>query len=96
MSDVQVKVRIPAELHEKIAAAAEKNKRSINAEINARIEHTLSDKTISGVSMSDLFVMMEELKDMVRTGQYREFSMSAQRGAEVLDPPPAPKRKAKT
>ncbi|WP_052027735.1 Arc family DNA-binding protein [Sphingobium sp. ba1] len=39
-SDAQMKIRLPAELRDGIVVAAEANKRSLNAEIVARLERS--------------------------------------------------------
>ena len=56
-TDPQVNLRIPAELKEQIDAAAEQNKRSMNAEVVARLQRSLDEKATE--SLGPLLVRLE-------------------------------------
>lgn len=56
----QMKIRIPHELRDLISIAAEKNKRSMNAEICARLEQSLrSDALVGDADLNDPRVLMQ-------------------------------------
>ena len=76
-TDPQVNLRIPAELKDALDAAAEANKRSLTAEIVARLERTVSDRpAINGLSMAELFKKLEQLEALIKSGEFTPFSQT--------------------
>ncbi|KNZ83874.1 Arc family DNA-binding protein [Morganella morganii] len=63
----QFNVRIPPELKERVVALAEKNKRPVNAEINAALEAwvDIGSGALPAESIVDLSRQIEELKNLI-------------------------------
>lgn len=51
--DPHFRLRIPEDLKRRVTEAADSNKRSINAEIIARLEHSFVGMTLDGASLID-------------------------------------------
>lgn len=62
-SDPQMKIRLPVELRDKIAAAAEAAKRSLNAEIVSRLEETFSAPEHQFIRRSELLALVRHLNE---------------------------------
>ncbi|WP_158807988.1 Arc family DNA-binding protein [Beijerinckia sp. L45] len=62
-SDPQINIRIPAELKEQIEAAAAENKRSMIAEIVARLEQSFSGQALQPL---DTDVLKDAVKEAFR------------------------------
>lgn len=67
----QFVVRFPEGMRDRIAEAAKKNNRSMNAEIVARLDRTFSDApAVNGISMSAIFEKLEEIESSIKTGKF--------------------------
>lgn len=70
-SDPQLNFRIPAELRDKLDAAARENNRSLTGELIARLERTFSNEpAVNGISMSAIFEKLEEIESSIKTGKF--------------------------
>jgi hypothetical protein len=59
--DPQIKLRLPAELKDTLAAAAEENNRSLNAELIIRLEESLGIRTSGHVDEHTLDLFAEKV-----------------------------------
>ena len=85
-SDSQTYIRLPEDLKRQLDEAASQNRRSLTAEIIARLERSFSDgPAISGVSMKDLFQKLEELERKIAVGEFVPFRRPPA-GQRALDP----------
>lgn len=67
--DVQTNLRLPAELKDLLVATAERNKRSLSAEVAARLEasfRTPSSETPDGVPFEDIKLTLMEQTNRLR------------------------------
>lgn len=57
--DVQTNLRLPAELKERVVKAAVQNKRSLSAEVAARLEDSFQPKKLAPISAGDMTRLLE-------------------------------------
>tara|TARA_B100001079_G_scaffold148988_1_gene127696 strand:+ start:708 stop:974 length:267 start_codon:yes stop_codon:yes gene_type:complete len=76
-TDPQYKLRLPPELHAKIKQAAERNHRSMNAEMVARLGDSFKQR---GLSISSL-----DMADRIKTRDAIEVLAEAQRLLEIAE-----------
>lgn len=78
--DVQTNLRLPAELKERVVKAAAQNKRSLSAEVAARLEESFQAKQLPQISASD----MKELLDTNANAQRMFADQMYKAGAQLL------------
>lgn len=57
--DVQTNLRLPAELKDRVVKAAAQNKRSLSAEVAARLEASFQPKKLPPISADDMMVLLK-------------------------------------
>lgn len=63
MDILQIKIRLPSELKDQIEQASRNNKRSLNAEISARLEQTLKPEYNLAQMLVEMKGLLNEIKD---------------------------------
>ncbi|MBF0620817.1 MAG: Arc family DNA-binding protein [Magnetococcales bacterium] len=81
-SDPQFKLRLPQELKKKIEEAAQKNDRSMNAEIIARLKSSLNESSKSNASSGEDIGELSQVVRQVLDDSIQEFA--EQRREETL------------
>jgi hypothetical protein len=77
--DPQLKLRLPEEIKNRLTEAARDNKRSVNAEILARLEASLSEPQISpfvpGTYLREIRKLLNELQQAIGSIEDENFDM---------------------
>lgn len=75
MSGVQMKIRLPAKLKERIEAAARVGNRSLNGEILSRLDESFKNEEGLNEKIDGLVVELEQLRDELRHQGMRIHSL---------------------
>lgn len=83
--DVQTNLRLPAKLKERLLEAAVQNKRSLSAEVSARLESSFNAPLDQDLMIKMLTTEVERLTQELRTARATALPLAAKIGGTVED-----------